>query len=247
MAVVYQKRKLIIGTITIVVAISIIAYYFIASKNSTKGFSVQTLKVLPPEETEVASGSGSPIKYINQNNYTGMKINEEYTFDLDGNGLKENFAIKSYEIVTDRKNDFTYYGLITDVLIKKTNKYVNLLPRIDGYLLDAKEVILNQRNKDIILLIELKQGALDNFLIYRYRNNNLIRVSTPDDILPQSYGILTRGVASFEDVDNDGVKEMVVYSRLSPPEKRRKVDVYKISGLEAKVIKTYEESTQNLY
>mgnify|MGYP001617320560 FL=1 len=198
-----------------------------------------------PNVTKLVFSNG--LRYQSNDNYTGIKISKEYSFDLDDDGLTENLLIKSYEIVTLRKNVFTYYGFVTDVLIRKAEGYENLLYHLYGDLLDAREISLNQKENNKILLVSLKQGKLDNFLIYRYEKGNLIRVSTPDDIPPQSYGILTRGVASFEDIDKDGIKEMIVYSRLSPPEKKREVDVYNILGMEAIKIKTYEEETSKVY
>src|SRR3989338_3725642 len=58
--------------------------------------------------TKLAFSNG--LRYQNNDNYTGIKIDNEYNFDLDGDGLTENLLIKSYEIVTLRKNGFTYYG-----------------------------------------------------------------------------------------------------------------------------------------
>lgn len=194
-----------------------------------------------PAAARLVFSNGSP--YQNNDNYTGLKTNKEYEFDLDGNGLSENFLIKSYEVILNRKNSFTYYGFVTDVLIKKADSYLGLLTSLPGHLLEAEEALLNPENNDKVLLINIIQGKLDNFLMYRYINGNLERVTTPDDIPPNSYGIMTRGEAHFEDVDGDNVKEMVIYSRLSPPEKKHKVDVYKIVGLEAVKTGAYEEET----
>lgn len=187
------------------------------------------------------------LRYQNNDNYTGIKVDKEYKFDLDSDGLTENLLIKSYEIVTLKKDNFTYYGFVTDVLMKKSGGDEKLLSHLYGDLLDAREILLNRKETNKILLVSLKLGKLDNFRIYRYKKGNLIRISTPDDIPPSLYGISTKGEVNFEDIDGDGTKEMVVYSRLSPPQKMRKVDIYKILGLEATKIKTYEEETSKVY
>lgn len=197
-----------------------------------------------PAATGLVFSNGLP--YQNNDNYTGLKTNKEYKFDLDGNGLSENFLIKSYEVVLNRKNGFTYYGFVTDVLFKETDSYASLLTHLPGHLLEAEEALLNPEKNDKVLLMNIIQGKLDNFLIYRYINGNLERVTTPDDIPPNSYGIMTRGEANFEDIDRDGTKEMLVYSRLSPPQKKRQVDIYRILGLEATKMKTYEEETSKV-
>jgi hypothetical protein len=123
---------------------------------------------------------------------------------------------------------------------------VSLLTHLPGHLLEAEEALLNPEKNDKILLMNVIQGKLDNFLIYRYINGNLERVTTPDDMPPNSFGIMTRGEAHFGDIDGDNIKEMVIYSRLSPPQKKRQVDVYKIVGLEAIKIDAYEEETSEV-
>lgn len=240
-----ERRTIIFGVVSMAV-LSIATYYFVTPKMNDKKTSIQVLEKSTSIETTMTGDSDGPIKYLSRDNYIGMNINNEYNFDLDNNGFTENFIIKSYEVVIDRKNGFTYYGPTTDVLVKRVDGYVKLLSQLDGYLLEAKEVTLKPGGEDAILLIELKQGKLDNFLLYRYINGTLERITTPDDIPPSSYGIFTRGVADFEDVDKDGSKEMVVYSRLFPPVKKREVNIYKINGLEAKRINTYEEDTPNV-
>lgn len=131
--------------------------------------------------------------------------------------------------------------------MKKSGGDEKLLSHLYGDLLDAREILLNRKENSKILLVSLKLGKLDNFRIYRYKKGALIRISTPDDIPPNLYGILTKGEVNFEDIDGDGTKEMVVYSRLSPPQKMREVDVYKILGLETTKIKAYEEETSKVY
>ncbi len=205
----------------------------------------QALKTSGQNATELVFSNG--LRYQNNDNYTGIKVDKEYKFDLDSDGLTENLLIKSYEIVTLKKDNFTYYGFVTDVLVKKSEGDEKLLSHLYGDLLDAREILLNRKENNKILLVSLKLGKLDNFRIYRYKKGDLIRISTPDDIPPSLYGISTKGEINFEDIDGDGTKEMVAYSRLSPPQKKRQVDVYKILGLEATKIKTYEEETPKVY
>lgn len=241
----HLKREVIISVFMI--SFLIIAFYFVATNAGKKSEPIQILGRSDIIEAQTAGSSGGHVKYINQDNYTGIKISKEYNFDIDGDGLAENVLIKSYEIVTDRKNNFTYYGFVTDVLTKRSGEYVRILPQLYGYILDAKDVTLDQRNIDKILMVELKQGELDNFRIYRWRNDNLIRISTPDDESDLFYGIMTKGEVNFEDLNQDGIKEMVVYSRLQPPQKKREVDVYEISNLKASLVRTYEEETSKIY
>jgi len=230
-----------------VVAFLIVAFYLSVINFSIRREQKQILGRFDVAKTQVVEDSSGRINYINQDNYTGIKISKEYYFDLDDNGTEEKLLIKSYEIVMNKKNDFTNYGFVTDVLTKRDERYVGLLPQLYGYVLGAREVVLSHRNRDKILVIELKQGELDNFRIYRYTNGNLVRIATPDDESALYYGIMTRGEVNFKDLNEDGIKEMVIYSRLSPPEKKRNVDVYRISGLAAYKINAYQEEMPNFY
>lgn len=238
-------RRLIIKALIVsfVVLLSTGSLSFVTYRISSKEEPPRITK--KPDTTENVFSNG--LNYQNSDNYTGIKISKEYNFDIDGDGLTENILIKSYEIVTDKKNNFTYYGFVTDILTKRAKEYVSLLPQLYGYILDAKEVTLDQRNRDKILMVELKQGELDNFRIYRWMNGNLVRISTPDDKSELFYGIMTKGEVNFEDLNQDEIKEMVVYSRLQPPQKKRKVDVYKIFNLKASLVRTYEEETLKIY
>ncbi len=60
-------------------------------------------------------------------------------------------------------------------------------------------------------------------------------------------GIVSRNAPEFKDVDGDGRLEMLANYRFFPPEKRRKVEVYKFTGLLFQKVKEYEEKMPEVY
>lgn len=161
--------------------------------------------------------------------------NLSLSLDLDSNGTIEKVNIKSYiglpgeektEVYLNNELNpvFIFYGFLDNVLTHNIDR--------SGYK---------------VLEFQLAGGHSINSLIYRYQNGELIRIPVSTEKLPYFMGIVARNIPEFIDLDNDGILEMLAYYRYFPPEKKRRVEVYKFNGTSFEKQKEYEEKTSEVY
>lgn len=117
-----------------------------------------------------------------------------------------------------------------------------------GWLSTAYPLDLEEDERDE-LVVEILSGKTINAIVYRYVDGVLERIPVSTE-KPGPYGFVgtaTRNSPEFKDLDGDGVLEMLVYYRFFPPEKRRRVEVYKFDGSRFDKIREYEEPTDEVY
>lgn len=132
----------------------------------------------------------------------------------------------------------------------KTDVYTGSgnLPRfsLPGFFRNAYSIdIEDDGNEELV--VEVETGHSIDSSVYKYSNKKLNRIlisNGPSTILES---ITTRNTPEFKDTNHDGVLEMFVYYRFFPPEKRRRVELYKFDGQRFSKIKEYEEATSEFY
>lgn len=152
--------------------------------------------------------------------------------DLDLDGKIEKIRIHS--IAKDLFNQQT------DIFI---NDFSAPVLSLKDYLFKSEIEYLT--DKEPILHIETQQGHLINSLLYRYINNQLIRIHVSTEKSGSYLGTVSSDGAEFKDMDTDGVKEMLVYHRHYLPIPT--VEVYKFDGKWFFKYKEYEEQTPRIY
>lgn len=167
--------------------------------------------------------------YYKQKGITSM------SFDLDGDGISEKIGLRPY------------LGLPGE---EKTEVYLNGSLQPTFTLFGFLESVLTHNidnSKYKVLELQLASGHSINSLLYRYKDGVLKRIPVSTEKAPYFMGIVARNTPEFKDTDGDGIMEMFVYYRYFPPEKRRKVELYKFNGVEFEKQKQYEESTPVIY
>lgn len=155
-------------------------------------------------------------------------------YDLDIDGNKEQIAFHSYQIGSGSW---------------QTNVYVNkqATPQLTLRGFFKESHVYDIKDNFRILEIELIGGKSVNSLVYKSQNGKLIRIPVSTEKPPGFIGIVSRNLPEFKDMDNDGVLEMIAYYRLYPPEKKRTVEIYKLSGKIFMKYQEYEEETPMYY
>ena len=163
---------------------------------------------------------------------------------LSDNGTVRTVTLQSYEapVWADDPGTFDWR---TDMEVTGKN-YSRF--SFYGWLSSAYSVDLEGDGWDE-LVVEVITGKTVGTVVYRFVDGILSRIPTSEDILgPRpSYGISSRVSPEFKDVDGDGILEMLAYYRFFPPEEKRKVEVYKFTGVLFQKIKEYEEKMPEVY
>ena len=162
-------------------------------------------------------------------------LRPEKTLVLKGVNYSEKITIKSYPLEPFAGNTDVYVGS-------------HSLPQfsISGFLHNVYSLDLENDGWEEVA-IEVETGHSINSLIYKQRNDRLVRIPISTEILINFEGIVSRNTPEFKDIDRDGRLEMLAYYRFFPPEKRRKVEVYKFTGLLFQKVKEYEEKMTEIY
>lgn len=174
------------------------------------------------------------LNYQSYNRSKSQDTNVYFESDLNNDGQKEVFL---------------FYSPPVDLSDGTTRIYINgqkdpsLILR--GYFMDNK--IFDIKKGLRVLEVEVMTGKSVNSLIYRYQDGALKRIPVSTEKLPHYMGIVARNTPEFKDIDGDGIMEMFAYYRYFPPEKKRKVEVYKFNGVGFEKQKQYEESTPEIY
>jgi len=169
------------------------------------------------------------------------------SFDLES--LRKDKTLYLRSGVNEIKIYFQSYAIVEPVF-GKTDVYIgssrNPQISLDGHLYNAYAVDINNDGKDE-LEIEIVAGQSLNSLVYRIINGQLHRIAVSTENPKNWEGIVSRNSPEFKDINKDGVLEMLAYYRFFPPEKRRKVEVYKFTGLQFRKVKEYEEDMPEVY
>lgn len=148
------------------------------------------------------------------------------------------------------KRKIHFYSYTVEPFVGKTDVYVNNSTTsqlsLDGFFYNAYTVDINKDGKDE-LEVETESGHSLNSLIYKYLRGRLERIPVSTENPKGWEGIVSRNTPEFKDVNKDGLLEMLAYYRFFPPEKRRKVEVYKFTGLLFQKVREYEEKMPEVY
>ena len=129
-----------------------------------------------------------------------------------------------------------------------TNRFTNPVLSLDGFYYGSRFIDLDIQSGIKTFEIELNTGGkLLTSLVYRYKDGSLTRIPVSTEKPGGYLGTVSSGGAEFKDIDNDGIKEMLVYNRYYPPEAKRTVAVYKFDGQTLNKYQEYEESTAYIY
>lgn len=143
-----------------------------------------------------------------------------------------------------------FYSYTVEPFWGKTDVYVNnsKTPQLllDGYFYNAYGIDVNSDGKEE-LEIETESGHSLNSLIYKYLGGRLERIPVSTENPKGWKGIVSRNAPEFKDVNKDGLLEMLAYYRFFPPEKKRKVEVYKFTGVLFQKVREYEEKMPEVY
>lgn len=106
--------------------------------------------------------------------------------------------------------------------------------------------IENDGNEELV--IEVETGHSIDTSVYKHSNKKLHRILISDGTVTAVWESVTaRNTPEFKDVDNDGVLELLAYYRFFPPEKKRRVELYKFNGREFQKTNEFEEETESFY
>lgn len=97
------------------------------------------------------------------------------------------------------------------------------------------------------LAIEVVTGKLGNTIVYRVEGNQLVPIRIQTGKQEDLLGVTSYHTPRFEDIDRDGVLEMLSYHTDSAFDENGWLEVYKFDGQKFLKVKEYEESTANFY
>lgn len=148
-----------------------------------------------------------------------------------------------------QNGEFKIVSFTVAPFVKRTEIFINEsfepVASLTGFYHDSRVLDLDT-NGNKIFEIQLEDGGkLIHSLVYGYKDHNLTRIKLSTE-KPESYsGTFSSGGTEFTDIDNDGIKEMLVrYSKyLDTP----KVEVYKFDGKFFQKDQEYEETTEKIY
>lgn len=215
-----MKRNLII---VILFPLIIITVSFFTRERPQK-----YLREVSIEETP----STTPIRIVTPKDLSFL--NKELDVSIKERGNTESIIIKSYlKELFDGKIDI--YSASTNKLLASTNGLIWKAFPVD---------IENDKNEELVVQAETGQSV--DTSIYKYLNGNLKKIQISNGAAVYE-STTTRNPPEFKDTDKDGKLEMFVYYRFFPPEKRRRVEVYKFNGQKFTKINEYEETTDDFY
>lgn len=169
-----------------------------------------------------------------QNNDYERGTNINHAYDLDNNGQEESILFRSPAIdLSDGTTSIYINGQKEPELILK------------GYFRDSK--IFDIKKGLRILEVEVMTGKSVNSIIYRYQDGKLVRVPVSTEKASYFIGVVARNTPVFQDIDGDGMLEMLAYYRHFPSEKKRTVELYTFNGEQFEKQKEYEEETPEVY
>ncbi|MEK7111037.1 MAG: hypothetical protein AAB856_00425 [Patescibacteria group bacterium] len=98
-----------------------------------------------------------------------------------------------------------------------------------------------------VLEVRTAGGHSIETTFYTYKKGSLKIVPVSTAKPPSFYGIVSRNVPELKDSDGDGALELFAYYRHFPPDFKRTVEVYQLSGEVFQKIEEYEEPTPEIY
>ena len=207
--------------------------FFLPSTGSMKSTKDWSTENTSKEESSITKIERIDFDY---NNYSTKKEIEppkiwNLTLDLDANGKKETISIQSYPGFPGDQETKIYIDSNTEPAITEIGYF---------YAIQTDKI----DNSHYILQLQLQTGQSINTLFYTYQKGQLIRVPVSTEKPNSWHGIISRNIPELKDIDNNGVRELLVYYNfLHDP--TRKVEVYKFDG--GAFIKTqeYEEAISN--
>lgn len=157
------------------------------------------------------------------------------SFDLNSDGKEEKLNIKSYLGLPGEERTEIYLNDEIKPTLLLYGFFDNVLTHdING-------------SKHKVLELQVASGHSINTLIYKYQEGKLVRIPISTENAPYFTGIVSRNSPQFEDIDGDGILEMLVYSRYFPPRSQRQIEVYKFVSNSFVKTASFKEALSETY
>ncbi|MCL5003865.1 MAG: hypothetical protein M1352_01185 [Patescibacteria group bacterium] len=186
----------------------------------------------------------SDTRVLGEGAIAGPDLRKLFKIFLNDHGLVRAATLQSYKAPA-WPGDLDVLDWKTDMEVADRN-YSRF--SFSGWLSSAYSIDLEKDGQEE-LVVEVITGKTVGTIVYKFVGGVLSRIPVSTEV-PGTwgfYGISSRESPEFKDIDDDGKLEMLAYYRFFPPEKRRRVEVYKFTGSVFQKIKEYEEKMPEVY